>query len=262
MDIQEYIQSGIIESYVLGLADAEEVAALEQMRSVHPEINAAILEFESQLEANARENAVPLPPVFRQQVLQSLKPQTSPVQSAGKRKVLLFPKSLVAAAAILIVISIGYNIYAYQKVKTLEKENKELALQQTALYSKNNALQTRSDELMANLQFLSDPASVRIELSALKEQKTTKAIVIWNRTSKEVRLVMQGLPTPPPDKQYQLWALVDGTPVDAGVIGNCATMCTLKNIEKAQAFAITLEKAGGSPTPTLEQLQAMGKVPG
>ena len=33
MDIKEYIQSGIIEQYVLGLASAEEVAELEQLRA-------------------------------------------------------------------------------------------------------------------------------------------------------------------------------------------------------------------------------------
>ena len=34
----------------------------------------------------------------------------------------------------------------------------------------------------------------------------------------------------------------------------------MKNIPKAQAFAITLEKAGGSAAPTLEQLFVMGNV--
>ena len=32
------------------------------------------------------------------------------------------------------------------------------------------------------------------------------------------------------------------------------------NFEGAQAFGITLEPAGGSPTPTLEQLYTLGKV--
>jgi anti-sigma-K factor RskA len=34
----------------------------------------------------------------------------------------------------------------------------------------------------------------------------------------------------------------------------------MKNIPKAEAFAITLEKAGGSPTPTLTAMYVMGKV--
>jgi len=34
----------------------------------------------------------------------------------------------------------------------------------------------------------------------------------------------------------------------------------MKNIPKAQAFAITLEKKGGSVTPTLSAMYVMGKV--
>jgi anti-sigma-K factor RskA len=34
----------------------------------------------------------------------------------------------------------------------------------------------------------------------------------------------------------------------------------MKNIPRAQAFAITLEKKGGSVTPTMEKLYVLGKV--
>ena len=61
---------------------------------------------------------------------------------------------------------------------------------------------------------------------------------------------MQQTPT---GKQYQLWAIVDGKPVDAGVINNCIGLCKMKKIDHAEAFAITLEKEGGSPTPTLNR---------
>ena len=69
------------------------------------------------------------------------------------------------------------------------------------------------------------------------------------------------MPQPSQGKQYQLWALVDGKPVDAGMVdANCTTVCKMKNIPKAQAFAITLEKAGGSPSPTMEAMYVFGKV--
>ena len=49
MDIIAYIQSGVIEQYVLGLATAEEAAELEQLRVQYPEINDAVLNFEKTL---------------------------------------------------------------------------------------------------------------------------------------------------------------------------------------------------------------------
>jgi anti-sigma-K factor RskA len=34
----------------------------------------------------------------------------------------------------------------------------------------------------------------------------------------------------------------------------------MKDVPEAQAFAVTLERAGGSPTPTLEAMVLMGPV--
>jgi anti-sigma-K factor RskA len=34
----------------------------------------------------------------------------------------------------------------------------------------------------------------------------------------------------------------------------------MKNVQNAQAFAVTLEQRGGSPTPTMEAMYAMGKL--
>ena len=58
MDIKAYIESGVIESYVLGIADAKEAAALEQMIAQYPEIKQAVSAFEASLEKTALENAV------------------------------------------------------------------------------------------------------------------------------------------------------------------------------------------------------------
>jgi anti-sigma-K factor RskA len=69
------------------------------------------------------------------------------------------------------------------------------------------------------------------------------------------------LPMPPSDKQYQLWALKDGKPYDAGVFDMTGDMHMMPvKIGEADAFAVTLEKKGGSPTPTLTQLYMMGKI--
>jgi anti-sigma-K factor RskA len=53
---------------------------------------------------------------------------------------------------------------------------------------------------------------------------------------------------------------VNGKPEDAGLMSNCDGVCKMKNIPKAEAFAITLEKKGGSPTPNLASMFVMGKV--
>jgi len=59
VNIQEYISSGIVESYVLGLASPEERIEFEEMCAQHPELVEARNNFELSLEEQARKNVVP-----------------------------------------------------------------------------------------------------------------------------------------------------------------------------------------------------------
>ncbi|MEP7318380.1 MAG: hypothetical protein ABI921_06555, partial [Panacibacter sp.] len=61
MDTKAYIESGIIESYVLGLATSEEIAELQLLCKQHADIQQAVTEFELLLEKQAFENAVAPP---------------------------------------------------------------------------------------------------------------------------------------------------------------------------------------------------------
>ena len=77
--------------------------------------------------------------------------------------------------------------------------------------------------------------------------------------------MVNNLPAPTSGKQYQLWAILNGQPVDLGVIPNDifvqkkALLLTMKNTIGAQAFAITLEKMGGNPTPE-GQMYTLGNL--
>jgi len=61
LELDHYIQSGIIESYVLGLATNVEVEELQYMRRLYPELNSEIAAVEKRMERQAFAEAV-LPP--------------------------------------------------------------------------------------------------------------------------------------------------------------------------------------------------------
>ena len=64
------------------------------------------------------------------------------------------------------------------------------------------------------------------------------------------------------ENQYQLWAIIDGKPVDAGVFDtSLAGLLKMKEIGNgAAAFAVTIEPRGGKASPTLETMQVVGNV--
>lgn len=62
MNIQQYIASGIIESYVLGLTSPDEAAQLERLLPFYPELQAAVSDFGFQVELFAIQCEAPPPP--------------------------------------------------------------------------------------------------------------------------------------------------------------------------------------------------------
>ncbi len=90
MNVQEYISSGIVESYVLGLASPEEQVEFESMCKQYPEVLQARIDFELSLEQQAMQNAVAPPPALKQQIMDtvlSAEARVIPINAdAGVRK--------------------------------------------------------------------------------------------------------------------------------------------------------------------------------
>jgi anti-sigma-K factor RskA len=103
--------------------------------------------------------------------------------------------------------------------------------------------------------------SKKIELKGVEKHPNMLAEVYWD-SSKKVYLDIKNLPAAPTGKQYQLWAIVDGKPVDMGMYDSKKSIAiqAMKSVENPQAFAITLEKEGGNPTPTMEEMYVMGTI--
>jgi anti-sigma-K factor RskA len=233
LNIQEYIQSGAIESYVLGLADEQDVAELQRLRDQHPEVAAALDAAENWLRDQAFARSVPAAIEIRSNLLDMLKTEgTTPGLSAPRLRPLRRYKYLAAASVILLLLSGAYIYYLRQNY----------------------------DRVAANYALVSNPSVIKVALAGVAGKENSSATLYWDSNNKNVYVDAAHLPKAPQGRQYQLWALVDGKPVDAGVLEDCMGICQLKTIQKAQAFAITLEKTGGSPTPDLTQLYVMGNV--
>jgi hypothetical protein len=167
---------------------------------------------------------------------------------------------LAAASIILLVISGGMNIYFYSKFKETTQQYQALVLEKNTLQANNQIMQTKSLDMYNSMQMMTDPKMQKVAMPGIAGKESNYATVFWDTKSKDVYLLPNKLPQPATGKQYQLWAIVDGKPVDAGVISDCAGLCKMKNIPSASMFAITLEKSGGSETPTLSEMYVAGKV--
>jgi anti-sigma-K factor RskA len=267
VDIKAYIETGAIEAYVLGLATAEEAAELETLRKQYAELNNAVLAFEAQLERTAMANAEMAPVGIKEQLNERLAGEFT---SNGKASVVEMPRAglvkpiwkYVAAACIILLIgSSVLNAYLYDQYQTSDNKYTALLAQQNTMQVRIDVMNTKLNGMDESMKIMADPTVVHVSMgSQKKDDPNMVATVFWDTKTKDVYLLNNNLPQAPKGKQYQLWALVDGKPVDAGTMDVCAGVCHMKNIPKAQAFAVTLEKQGGSPTPDLSQLYVLGKI--
>lgn len=263
MDIKAYIESGIIESYVMRLTSPEETADVESMMAAYPEIAKAVNDFEIRLEEHLITNSVSPLPGLKQAIWNELNPDFLPeakeeavlTETAVRRPATW--KYLAAASLVLLLISAVLNIYYYNKYADAQREYNGLLAERTSLFANLDAAQTKLNVLDSNMRMMKDTTMQIIAMTG----KNSKATIYWNSHTKDVYVLQNQMPKAPEGMQYQLWAIVNGKPVDAGMLGNCGDqLCKMKNIPEAQAFAITLEKAGGSPVPTMEQLYVIGKI--
>lgn len=264
MKLNEYIESGIIESYVLGLASEEERADVEQMCILYPEVLEARNSFEYSLENLAMEQAIAPPAQLKSSILDALTPIGGNVVEMNGRKespVRRFSWSQLAAAAsvALLIGSVAMNMIQLNRNKQLQLQMEASANAQKTELAR---LETRMKNMKRDMDMMNDPVMVKVVMKGIPAQPKSMATIYWDGKNKDVYVMVNNLPKPASGKQYQLWALVDGKPVDAGTIdmNSSAGLHHMKVIPKAQAFAITLEKEGGSPSPDLSAMYVMGEV--
>ena len=278
MDIKAYISSGIIESYVLGLASEEEVSILNCIRKNNVEVEQAIAEAEEALEALADNQSIEMPMQLKQNIWNKLvaenlvpseveevsepasdssaDPHGGIVMNADRKVFVKRSYMWAIAASLLLAVSIGTNIFLYQRKQ--ESVNK---LNQTAILF--DAQQEQLAILQDKWALVENPAIKTIPLKGVENKVDYRALVFWDQSSKTVYLSIDHLPPAPKGKQYQLWAMVDGKPVSAGVFPldvKVDIASKMLDIPHAQAFAITLEDEGGKDAPTLSALYVMGTI--
>lgn len=279
MDIKAYIESGIIESYVLGIADEQETAELEQLAKTHAEIKSAISHFEAEMERHALNNAIQPPAFVKDNVWKALEQEwvedlpaeiatpdeiTNAQQEAApvivmEQKAAKW-KYIAAASVILFIASAFLNYKWYTSYRETDTKYQALLMEKNSLQAGNELYKARLDETLQSMALLQNKDLLAVKLLAVAGKEGNEATAYWNKNTGDLFLYEFGMSAVPEGKQYQLWALVDGKPVDAGVFGGCNGLCKMKNIPRAQAFAITLEKAGGSPEPTLADMFVLGNI--
>ncbi|MBC8144499.1 MAG: anti-sigma factor, partial [bacterium] len=169
----------------------------------------------------------------------------------------------MAASWVIVALSVGAATYFGMKWRSASIEVDELRQENERMASDLGVIAARAQNTQRTLAVVRSPESRVVTMNGTAHAPHAHAVVFWNPKSHELHLAANSLPQPPRGKQYQLWAIKGEAKIDAGMFsadGSADQLQRLKDIADADAFAVTLEPEGGSPTPSLDAMYALGKL--
>jgi len=178
-------------------------------------------------------------------------------------------KYLTAAIVVLLLGSVIMNFFFFHKSTDYKSRYQSLVATKEKLEA------DKEQQAQASLRQTDSTAVIEADPLSNPDFKWTKITgggayagnevsVGWNARTQSLYLLAQLMPVPPAGKQFQLWAIVNKKLVDAGVFltgaGVSKQLQQMKAIAAAQGFAITLERKGGSPDPSMDQVCMSAKI--
>ena len=228
------------DAYVLGALPDEERRELEEYLAAHPERQAEVDELAAfaNLLAFSPQQQEP-PPELRRRIMGVVEPEAAPRRErrrpvfSGVREYLTAGRLALAAASVLVVGLLSWNLLLQDQVSDLSGQVEEARAEQRPARDATG-----------------EPQTIELEGPWAEQGASAEVAPI---DEDRVILVAEDMPPVPENKTCQIWVIHDDVPSPSGLFdpdGNMTATAITRPIENADAIAVTVEPAGGSPKPT------------
>ncbi|MEO1049717.1 MAG: anti-sigma factor [Bacteroidota bacterium] len=266
MDIKEYIASGVLEAYLMGELDESDMKAVDRMADDHPEVAVELDQLRGDIvkyagvSGKAPSNSVLLNVMATIDSEEKQEDSTTPQIQLGERSRESSFSVWSIAASLLLLVSVGFNIYFFGALRESNDRAEQLAQEKTLLADQTERTNQELDYAKLRIAHFLNDDNIHVRMDGLDVAPEAFANVFWNKNTNAVFISVDNLPEPPDGHQYQLWAIKPGIPpVDAGIFDHNQLVQELKIIRgDVNAFAVTLEKEGGSPIATIDKTFVKG----
>ena len=283
MDVKKYIETGIIDDYLMGFVSEQERQEVLCLSKIYPEINEVLRSSENIMSTWAAKSSEAPPQYLRAKILDKLPrqedlPEQDPTEQTEDKSIPIDFSELDldkeegskinywSYAAVIAFVFGAVMFWQWQGVRSGSLDRKiEMLVQQEQMKDlRVNFEEMASDKKQKEDLFtvVSDPVVQKVVMSPAKEGVNAAATVYWNKETRMAYFHRLALPIEPIDRQYQLWAIVNGKPKSLGMVSLQKNIVwqELERIAEVQAFAITLEPMGGSESPTMENMMVIGAL--
>ncbi len=244
--IKLFLDTDLLEKYLLGTTTAEENLQVERYIAMYPEVRDTYNELQENLEAFAKIYAIKPPKGLKDRILTKIKKGNS-----NRRK---FYRYAVAASFAAFLFA-GSSYFFYNQNRSLQEEN---AMVTNKIKDLEVVMREQLEDVRNQFIVLNNPMTKKFNVNGNKKAKELKAVAYINPVKKLSYINVSNLPNLPEDQCFQLWAEVNGEKINLGIIKELddkSKLLALPYAENAVSY-ITIEPRGGNHTPTVENIVA------
>ena len=268
MDKEKFLSSGLIELYVIGLASERDAKVVRQYCDSFPDIQQKVDAMNEAMREYAIAHSVVPPESLKEKTFSELdqiisnKDISSEITAGSSTKTSAGLSKPGIVIALLLFALMGYGLLHFSGKYNSEKLKTNLLNQQLTECREDNQNIESSNQIFAlQNQFLKDNKTAHVHLRGTPNAPNALAVAYWNEEEDFAYLNILDLPKPNSDKQYQLWADVEGEMISLGVLDyEKEKLIRIPHIAHAESLNITLEEFGGAESPNVSQIFMSGKV--
>lgn len=253
--ITTFLNSGLLEKYLLGETTSAETEMVETYISKSVEVQNAYNTLQFNLEVVAKSNAIEAPKSILNNILDELDEQPVVKINTTKKYKSWYKFSVAASIAALIFAGSSYMFYAQNQ--KLSNENQVVVDEIFDLRSDIEQNNKMLDGVMRQLLKLNNPETAKYIIKGNERAKDLQTVAYINPKEKTSMIDVVSLPELPEEQCYQIWAELQGKMVSLGILSEMdRQLKTLPYTENALALNITIEPKGGNTIASLENLVA------
>ncbi len=248
--IEEFLDSGLLESYALGHIDPGDVDKVERYINDSEVVKKAYEEIQENLALLSKKLAVVPPAHLKSDIINKideLDRESRSSESIKRRKWL----PLAGLAGIFALLT----LLAYNKKRTAENNYIQLEKEFNILQEKCEEQRSDYLELQRSHRIMANVGTERYKMQATSGQFSSLAYI--NPMESTAYLHLLDLPALPQNKCLQLWADIDGKMISWKILPDTeGEIISIPYDARATSLNVTVEPKGGSDHPTLSNLIA------
>ncbi len=244
--IKIFLDTDLLEKYLLGTLTTEETLQVERYIAMYPEVRKTYNELQDNLETFAKMHALKTPNGLKALIQNRIKAENS----IGRK----FLRYAIAASFVAFLFA-GASYFFWNQNQTLQQENTVVS---NKIKSLENDMREQLEDVRNQFIVLNNPKTKRYNVNGNKKAQELKAVAYINPVKKLSYINVRKLPNLPENQCYQMWAEVNGEMLNLGVINEGSDqnkLLALPYAENAIGY-ITIEPVGGNVTPTVENIVA------